>query len=104
MNLKSLEDFKVAAEGTGNDVVYWYWYGNSAFFLDRPEEATRAYERCTEVDKSYRDCWCNCRFFMLAQAKENWLNKPAKSVKPNRFWVGNNLERECNSLPLFSFV
>lgn len=81
MNLKSLEDFKVAAEGTGNDVVYWYWYGNSAFFLDRPEEATRAYERCTEVDKSYRDCWCQLQILYARAGKRELAEQASEKCE-----------------------
>lgn len=57
-NAKAYADFKAATELNGNEPLYWYWYGVSAQFLDKPDESLTAYKQCVTVDANNKDCWC----------------------------------------------
>ncbi|MBK7093271.1 MAG: tetratricopeptide repeat protein [bacterium] len=57
-NTKALADFKQAAETNAKEPLYWYWYGNTAFFLEKQDESLEAYKKCTETDPNFSDCWC----------------------------------------------
>lgn len=57
-NEKALEDFKLAAEGNDKEPLYWYWYGNTAYFLDKQDESFEAYKKCVAADEKFKDCWC----------------------------------------------
>lgn len=55
---QAIEDFQVATESNPADDIAWYWLGTSAFFVKDTELATKAYEKCVEVNENSKDCWC----------------------------------------------
>lgn len=57
-NEKALADFKMAAEGNDKEPLYWYWYGNTAYFLEKQDESFEAYKKCVAADDKFKDCWC----------------------------------------------
>lgn len=57
-NTKALADFKQAAESNTKEPLYWYWYGNTAYFLEKSDESLEAYKKCVEADPAFSDCWC----------------------------------------------
>ncbi|MGB5105591.1 MAG: tetratricopeptide repeat protein, partial [Candidatus Zixiibacteriota bacterium] len=57
-NEKALADFKLAAEGNEKEPLYWYWYGNTAYFLEKSDESIEAYKKCVAADEKFKDCWC----------------------------------------------
>ncbi len=57
-NVKALADFKMAAEANAKEPLYWYWYGNTAYFLEKQDESLEAYKKCVEADEKFSDCWC----------------------------------------------
>lgn len=72
---QAMPDFKRAAEIDTNDADYQYWYATSAYFSDDLEAAQKIYEKCTEIDSTYKDCWCGLE---LVYAR---LKKPAEYDK-----------------------
>lgn len=57
-NVKALADFKMAAESNEKEPLYWYWYGNTAFFLEKEDVSLEAYKKCVAADDKFSDCWC----------------------------------------------
>lgn len=69
-NELAYDDFKVAAENQSTDDFYWYWYGTSAFFLQRDADALKAYEKCVEVKPDNSDCWCQLAILYLRKGQK----------------------------------
>lgn len=57
-NIKALADFKQASAANAKEPLYWYWYGNTAYFLEKQDESLEAYKKCVEADEKFSDCWC----------------------------------------------
>jgi pentatricopeptide repeat protein len=75
---KAMPDFRAAALIDTNDVDYQYWYGTSAYFSDDLEAAKGIYERCVELDDTYKDCWCGLEL-IYARLKMNAEYDKAKA-------------------------